>query len=133
MTGLLRLPERDFQRADVMAWLTGCPVRPAAGRTPGFYPSRWDSLTRKAGIVGGLEQWRDRLGRHAKQLREDAERWEQAEEISEGRASLMRAEAYPFPQRPVISGETGRGSQPPAWKLMERVFRLGVSAAGNLP
>ena len=47
LTGLLKLPDRDFQRSDVMAWLTGCPVRPPFGRTPGFNPSRWDSITRR--------------------------------------------------------------------------------------
>ena len=93
LTGLLTLPDRDFQRGDVMAWLTGCPVQPPAGRTPGFNPSRWDSVTRKAGIVGGLDQWRRRLEGYAERLREDAAHGEQAEEISEARASAMRAEA----------------------------------------
>ena len=93
LTGLLKLPDRDFQRGDVMAWLTGCPVRPPAGRTPGFNPSRWDSLSRKAGIVGGLDQWRRRLEGYAERLREDADQGEQAEDISDARASAMRSEA----------------------------------------
>ena len=93
LTGLLKLPDRNYQRGDVMAWLTGCPVRPPAGRTPGFNPSRWDSITRKAGIAGGLEQWGSRLQGYAERLREDAEQGEQAEEISDARASVMRAEA----------------------------------------
>lgn len=38
-------------------------------RYPGFSPTRWDTLSRTAGIVGGIEQWRDRL----EQLRIDRE------------------------------------------------------------
>ena len=93
LAGLLRLSGGEFGRADVMAWLTGCPIRPPAGRTPGFNPSGWDSLTRKAGIVGGLDQWRSRLNTYAGQLTEDAERRLRAEEITESRASRMRGEA----------------------------------------
>ena len=92
LTGLLKLPDRDFQRADVMEWLTGCPVRPPTGRTPGFNPSRWDSVTRKAGIVGGLDQWRRRLEGYAARMREEADRGQEGEEISDARASVMRGE-----------------------------------------
>ncbi len=92
LTGLLRLSDGQFRRADIMAWLTGCPISPPSGRTPGFNPSQWDSLTRKAGIVGGLNQWRDRLNLYARQTIEDADRRERAEEITEARAVRMRAE-----------------------------------------
>ncbi len=93
LAGLLRLSDGEFQRADVMAWLTGSPIRPPAGRTPGFNPSRWDSLTRKAGIVGGLDQWRSRLDSYARQLTNSAAERLKAEEITEARAARMRAEA----------------------------------------
>ena len=42
LLGLMTLAEGEFQRDDVMSWLTGCPVSPPAGRTPGFNPSYWD-------------------------------------------------------------------------------------------
>ena len=93
LLGLLDLSGGEFKRSDVMAWLTGCPVSPPSGRTPGFNPSQWDSLTRKAGIVGGLEQWRIRLNAYSRQLADDADRREKAEEINSARASRMRAEA----------------------------------------
>ena len=93
LLGLLNLSKGEFRRSDVMAWLTGCPVSPPSGRTPGFNPSHWDSLTRKAGIVGGLDQWRDRLTTHSAQLLDDADRRERAEEITGARAYRMRAEA----------------------------------------
>ncbi len=93
LMGLLDMPEGEFRRADVMEWLTSCPVRPAGGSSRGFSPSRWDSLTRTAGVVRGLEQWRDRLASHAARLEEDAERRARAEEITEARAEMMEAEA----------------------------------------
>ncbi len=93
LTGLLAMSGSDFRRADVMSWLTGCPIRPAGGRASGFNPSRWDSLTRKAGIVRGMDQWRDRLNLYAERLSEDAARLAGAEEITEARAERMKSEA----------------------------------------
>ena len=93
LTGLLDMSGGEFRRADVMEWLTGCPIRPPSGRMTGFNPSRWDSLTRKAGIVRGLDQWRDRLNLHAELLSEEATRRVSAEEITEARAERMKSEA----------------------------------------
>ena len=93
LMGLLDMPEGEFRRADVMEWLTSCPVRPAGGTARGFSPSRWDSLTRTAGVVRGPEQWRARLASHAARLDEEAERRVRAEEITEARAEMMGAEA----------------------------------------
>ena len=93
LMGLLDMPEGEFRRADVMEWLTSCPVRPAGGAARGFSPSRWDSLTRTAGVVLGPEQWRDRLASHAARLVEEAERRVKAEEITEARAERMAEEA----------------------------------------
>ena len=93
LSGLLELAGGDFSRAGVMAWLTGCPVQPPRWLRAHFNPSRWDTLTRKAGIVGGVDQWKDRLGHHARQLAEDADRREAAEELTEARADRMREEA----------------------------------------
>ena len=93
LTGLLGMSGGEFRRADVMEWLTGCPIRPPSGRTGGFNPSRWDSLTRKAGIVRGLEQWRRRLRLHAERLTEEATQRAVAEEITEARAERMKSEA----------------------------------------
>ena len=93
LLGLMTLAEGEFRREDVMSWLTGCPVSPPAGRTPGFNPSYWDSVSRSAGIVGGLQQWQDRLSRYARDLERNADRQQGKGEISDGRASRMRFEA----------------------------------------
>ena len=93
LLGLLDLADGRLRRDDVMSWLTGCPVSPPFDRTPGFSPSHWDSLSRRAGIVGGLGQWRDSLDRYSQDLERNAERRLTKGEISEGRAGQMRYEA----------------------------------------
>ena len=93
LIGLLDLCGGPFLRSDVMAWLSTCPVRNPVGTGPSFSPSQWDVVTRKAGIVGGLQQWRDRLDAHAHRLITDADRRETDGEISESRARGMRSEA----------------------------------------
>ena len=98
LTGLLAMSGSDFRRADVMSWLTGCPIRPAVARATGFNPSRWDSLTRKAGIVRGMDQWRDRLNLYAERLSEDAARLAGTEEITEARAERMKSGARLAPE-----------------------------------
>ena len=93
LTGLLDMPDGEFRRADVMEWLTSCPVRPTGAAGGGFSPSRWDSLTRDAGVVRGLEQWRERLRHHAARLEEEASGRLAAAEISEARVRRMKEEA----------------------------------------
>ncbi len=67
LLGLLRLPESDFARDTVVDWIASGPVRdPADGRA--VPASRWDILSREAGIVTGLAQWSERLTRLARQL-----------------------------------------------------------------
>ena len=55
LNGLLELSGSQFPRSEVMTWLSGCPVRSPAGASQGFSPSQWDVVTKKAGIVGGLQ------------------------------------------------------------------------------
>ena len=93
LSGLLEMCGSQFPRSEVMAWLSGCPVRVPVGPGPGFSPSLWDVVTRKAGIVAGLQQWRDRLDAHAQRLTTDADRRETDGEISASRARGMRSEA----------------------------------------
>ncbi len=62
LTALIDLVERDFRRNDVLALLAGAPIRETA--TGPIVPvDRWDRLSRRAGVVAGADQWRDRLTR----------------------------------------------------------------------
>lgn len=64
LLGLLRLPQEQFRRSDVTDWLTSGPIvelvdgEHARRWVPG---RRWDELSRDAGVVRGMEQWRSRL------------------------------------------------------------------------
>ena len=86
LMGLLDLADGEFPRARVMAWLTGCPVRPKDAQEA-INPSTWDALTKRAGIVGGLGQWQGRLDHYAKEIEADTESRLARDEISEARAN----------------------------------------------
>ena len=93
LTGLMDLAEGEFTRSAVMSWLTGCPVRPVGVSPRWFNPSRWDTVSKDAGVVSGGEQWRGRLQAHAERLERDAEDGESRGDLSESRAGAMRREA----------------------------------------
>ena len=76
--GMVDLAGGDLPRDEVMRWLTSCPVK--AERSD-YSPSRWDALSRDAGVVAGLDQWRDRLERYAAGREQAGE--ERNEELSE--------------------------------------------------
>ena len=99
LTGLINLAQgvragqgRELPREEVTAWLTSCPVRFPGGLAGDFNPSQWDNLSKQAGIVRGLEQWRDNLNRLASDRARQAERLAAQGEVSEARAAAMAAE-----------------------------------------
>jgi ATP-dependent helicase/nuclease subunit B len=62
---LLALPERNFRRQDVFAWLTTAPLRHQGTPAP---VAAWERISRDAGIVAGREQWDTRLTRFVDEL-----------------------------------------------------------------
>ena len=93
LTGLLGMREADFSRDTVMAWLTGSPLKPPSGIDPAsFNPTLWDTISKKANVVRGAENWEQRLNQFADNQESAAREWEQAE-IYESRAFRMRADA----------------------------------------
>ncbi|HEY3669716.1 MAG TPA: PD-(D/E)XK nuclease family protein [Acidimicrobiia bacterium] len=68
LLGLLALPDRDFQRHDVMRLLATTPVYRRGREVPS---ASWERISRDAEIVRGPEQWQQRLERYAVQA--DAE------------------------------------------------------------
>ena len=71
-----------------MRWLTSCPVKPPSA---GFSPSRWDAISREAGVVVGIDQWRDRLANYAAAQQRATTRKD--EELSEGREKELAQSA----------------------------------------
>jgi len=59
---LLALPERNFRRQDVFAWLTTAPLVRRGEPLPVV---TWERLSRDAGVVAGRADWDTRLGRFA--------------------------------------------------------------------
>lgn len=67
LMGLVRLVDAELARDTVAAWMASGPVvDPHDGRP--VPASRFDSLSREAGVVAGAEQWRERLARHRARL-----------------------------------------------------------------
>ena len=67
LLGFLGLPEQRFRREAVAGWLNSAPVLDMAGGA--VAPAhRWETLARAAGVVEGIDQWRDRLAQHARSL-----------------------------------------------------------------
>ena len=94
LSGLMQLSDGQFSRDVVMDWLMGCPVQALGNNdAAGFNPSNWDAISKRAGVVGGLDQWVERLGRYASDTERSARSREQKGEISESQAELMVAEA----------------------------------------
>jgi len=57
----LALPANGWKRGDVLALITQAPVRLDGARTP---VREWDGISRRAGVVGGLDDWRIKLAAH---------------------------------------------------------------------
>lgn len=102
LSGLMEIADGEFARAAVAAWFTGSPVKsptdttddnPSARFNPGVWPSRWDKLSKQAGIVGGKDQWLNRLQLYADNQNQRADDGEKQGEIDEGRAGWMRRDA----------------------------------------
>ncbi len=93
VTGLLRLADGELSRDSLMSWLTGCPVSPPGADASSFLPSRWDAISKKAGVVQGLEQWSQRLLTYAEAQERSADAGETQAEVTEARAGGMRSEA----------------------------------------
>jgi len=68
---LLELIDSDMPRAALMELLIELRLPDETWeRLGGILPARWDSISRKAGVIRGLEQWRERLTLHIAGQRE---------------------------------------------------------------
>jgi ATP-dependent helicase/nuclease subunit B len=60
---LLAMPERDFRRQDVFAWLSSAPLLLDGRPAP---TTAWERLSRDAGVVAGRADWDTRLAEYAR-------------------------------------------------------------------
>jgi len=70
LLGLLALPDRDFQRHDVMRLLATTPVYRKGREVPS---ASWERISRAAEIVRSQEQWQQRLEGYAVQVEGELE------------------------------------------------------------
>ena len=62
LTGMMDVIKEDFSRAALMRWLADAPVwNAASNRSASSELQRWEGLSRQAGVVRGLGQWKERL------------------------------------------------------------------------
>ncbi len=129
LLGLLDLPDHGFRRVDVARWLRSGPLRWRDRPVPA---SRWDRVARRAGVVQGLDQWRDRLDRRREELAEraasypdEAENWERRQaEVDEVQAFVGElGEQLP----------DGRRQRWAAWATWAREALDGLLLVDGLP
>ncbi len=92
LSGLMNLAGSDFARDELMSWLTGCPVKPPETSAARFVPSRWDAISKRAGVIRGVEQWESRLAAYADNMERQAKEADRGE-IQSYYADGLRNEA----------------------------------------
>ena len=134
LNGLMELRDGELKRDSVMSWLTSCPVKPADAYAGAFSPSRWDTVSKEAGIVRGLDQWRQRLKSFSDRQERSAKDLEEQGEISEGRAKAKRSEAAAG-TRPddVCRASRERADASTQWQPLGRFLLLGGQSPRQLP
>lgn len=91
LAGALALADRDWRRDEVAAWLASGPLLFGGHAVPS---AEWGRLSREAGVVGGLDQWRERLTGHALALGARAELLDRAvDDDSRRLAAACRVDA----------------------------------------
>ena len=90
LLALLALPDHDFSRRDVAAWLAGAPIRGVDNRPAPV--AAWERASRDAGVVSGVDQWTRRLLRRAEELESDATAFEEVDD-EEWRSRRLRHDA----------------------------------------
>ena len=91
LLGLFRVRESGFRREVLADWLCGAPVLEERDGSPAP-AQRWDLISRSAGVVRGVEQWRDRLARYVRSLHSERENLEERENASEGKLRYIESE-----------------------------------------
>lgn len=87
--GMVSLAGGDLPRDEVTRWLTSSPV---SSTSAGFRPSRWDAISRDAGVVAGIEQWSDRLARYAGRQERAAK--DRSEDVADARRLRLERSAH---------------------------------------
>ena len=119
LMGLLDLADGSFAREQVMAWLTSSPIAPAIGGGA-WLPSHWDTISKLAGVVAGVDQWEMRLEAFALALERQVDQAPPGEELAEVQAVRRRTEAKSSRELAAFIKVLAQRVQPPpessSWK-----------------
>ncbi|HEY8762102.1 MAG TPA: PD-(D/E)XK nuclease family protein [Candidatus Dormibacteraeota bacterium] len=109
LLGLLHLQGQRFSRGAVLNWLSSLPH---GGDGPSL--TQWDRISRKAGVVRGVDQWADRLQRKLDEDRATIEKLEKEDdETTEPLRSYRRSEAAAAEEMRRRIQEMDRRTRPP--------------------
>jgi ATP-dependent helicase/nuclease subunit B len=109
LLGLLHLQGQRFSRGAVLNWLSSLPH---GGDGPSL--TQWDRISRKAGVVRGVEQWSDRLQRKLDEDRSRIEKLEKEDdETTEPLRNYLRSEAGATEEMRRRVEEMDRRTRPP--------------------
>ncbi|MGI8759055.1 MAG: PD-(D/E)XK nuclease family protein [Acidimicrobiales bacterium] len=90
LAAALALPVAGWSRGDVVGMAAAAPLR--HGGRP-VAAGRWDDLSRAAGVVGGLDDWRLKVTALAGRVRDETERLSRHGETSAARLRALTGEA----------------------------------------
>jgi ATP-dependent helicase/nuclease subunit B len=90
LLGALALTDHDWRRGEVAEWLNTGPIVHHGRSIPA---TRWDVLSAEAGVSEGLLDWKRQLEQRAAELRNDAERGDGQEDVSEAWRRVRRSDA----------------------------------------
>ena len=83
--------DSGYSREAVMRWISEAPVRPdSRGSFTSSHAAAWDVASRNAGVVNGLGQWRERLGRYGASLEARVAMAEPLEETTPAKLNGLR-------------------------------------------
>ncbi len=125
LLGVLRLADTDLARDEVAAWLSSGPILDADGRR--VPATRWDVVSREAGVVGGAAQWAERLEHHRAEL-ERALRAARDDDELPGRIEYLQSDIATTAALSTFIEELGREIAPPT----EATWHAHASWAAHL-
>jgi len=112
LTGLLDVLLSDLARESVVSWITGAPVR-SPDPMVRVDSARWDAVSRNAGVIRGLDGWRDRLDSYARGRERRAKRATHGGDAAEEEAAAYRAAAAQARGLAAFIGRFAADSAPP--------------------
>ena len=112
LLGLLHLADGDLRRDQVAAFLASGPVLDPDARRP-VPAARWDVLSRRAGVVGGREQWHARLERHARATTAELDTARGDDDTSEATMRRLESELEQVDRLAAFIADLGTRVTPP--------------------